>query len=288
MTPPPFSALRAFEAAARLRSFSAAGRELNVTHAAIAQQVKRLEQWFETPLMRREGRGVSPTEDGALLAHGLRDGFDAIMEAVARLTDRTSSRPLRITATPSFAANWLIPRLGDFRAAHPGVDLVIDPSSHLVDLSTGAHDVAIRYGRGAWCGLESRPLMSAQMVIAASRELIGDREVADPEDLLDYPWLREAGSDEWRFWLALYGVAEARGTHVTELPGHLLIDGLRRGLGVGLTVRAWIEPDISAGRIVTLLDGKMDDGVGYHLVTRFGPQRPPVKSFIRWATQMAL
>lgn len=283
---PPLSALRAFEAAARLGSLSAAGRELNVTHAAIAQQVKRLEQWFEVVLLERQGRGVAPTEVGAELSAGLERGFRTIFDAVALLSERNKARPLCLTATPSFVANWLFPRLNAFRAAHPDIELMIDPTSRLVDLVADGFDVGFRYGKGDWPGVDAVRLVTSEPVLGVATSLLGDATINEPRDLLDWPRLQEYGSDEWRTWFEAHGVEDPQVSNTIHVPGNFAVDGIRRGLGVGITARTWIQADIAAGRVTTVLDEKSTSNLSYYLVTKPGPQRPRVKAFTRWAIRM--
>lgn len=284
---PPLSALRAFEAAARLESLSAAGRELNVTHAAVAQQVKRLERWLEASLLQRQGRGVAATEAGRRLADGLSDGFRTIFEAVDAFSADSAARPLRLTATPSFTSNWLVPRLGDFRALYPDVELVIDPTSRLVDLAADGFDAAFRYGMGDWKGVDAVRLVASDMAIGAAVGLIGDLEINEPQDLLALPWLQEASSDEWRTWFEAHGVPDPQHKNIINMPGNLAVDGIRQGLGVGMTARTWIQADVDAGRLVTLFDEEMPSELGYYVVTRPGPHRPALKSFLKWAIDAA-
>jgi len=130
---PSLPALRAFEAAARHGSFSAAARDLNVTHAAIGQHVRALEDYYGQSLMHREGRGMTTTAEGHRLATALTEAFDQIASASADLMRQTAARALRVAVTPSFAANWLMPRIGHFWETHPEIELEIIPSMALVE-----------------------------------------------------------------------------------------------------------------------------------------------------------
>jgi len=282
---PPLSALRAFEAAARLRSLSGAARELNVTHPAIAQQVRRLEAWFGVPLMTRAGRGVEPTAAGARLAAGLEEGFGAIRRAVEGMTG--DDRPLNITLTPTFAAYWLVPRLGAFRAAHPDIPLTLDPTSESVDLRLGAHDLAIRFGKGDWPGLESERLLASDFVVAAAPSLLARYEIETPADLLALPWVQELGTDELRVWMADQGVADAVPRNVARMPGNLMLDAIRRGEAIGITGRAWLAVDIERGALTTLFDREQSPDLGYWIAALPGPRRAPAKAFVRWIKREA-
>lgn len=282
---PPLSALRAFEAAARLRSLSGAARELNVTHPAIAQQVRRLEAWFGVSLLVRAGRGVEATEAGARLAAGLEDGFGAIRRAVEAMAE--DDRPLNITLTPTFAAYWLMPRLGAFRAAHPDIPLILDPTSDSVDLRRGAHDLAIRFGAGEWPGLEATRLLPSDFVVAAAPALLAGHRIDTAADLLGLPWVQELGTDELRVWMAAQGVEDAVPRNVARMPGNMMLDAIRRGEAIGITGRAWLAMDIEAGTLVTLFDREQSSDLGYWIATLPGPRRPAAKTFIAWLKREA-
>lgn len=284
---PPLSSLRAFEAAARLGSVTAAGRELNVTHAAVSQQLRRLEQHLGVALVRRRGRGLELTEAGQRLAGPLSEGFAAMAAAVARVLDDERARPLKITLTPMFASTWLLPRLGAFREAHPGIELMLDPTCENLDLRTAGHDLAIRYGDGCWPGLESRPLLPSQFVVVVARKLL-DSLAADGEpDIRTLPWLQEQGTDELRHWLARRGVDVGQKTNIIHLPGYMTLAALRDGQGVAATTRVFVEEDIRAGRLVVLYEDLRTDATAYHLAWPEGTLRASTRAFVRWASAQA-
>jgi len=251
---PPLTSLRAFEAAARHGSLSAAARELNVTHAAIAQQVKKLEAWFAMPLMQRAGRGVATTEQGARLALGLGEGFAAMQAAVDALSEDDATRPLKITLTPSFAANWLMPRLGGFREVHPDIEIMLNPTAQPIDLIAEGYDVGFRFGAGRWAGLEAQRILDGGHAVFAAPSLLKGRKIDTPADIAALPWVQELGMDERRVWLKAHGVDESGPRNVLHMPGNLVIDAIRRGEGVGNVGRTWFEEDVAKGTVVTLFD----------------------------------
>ena len=277
---PPLSALRAFAAFAEHKNVAKAGAALNVSHAAISQQLRGLEDRLGTSLLDRSGRALSLTAEGEHLAQALLLGFGAIHGAVQDINTRGTMRPLHVSCTPMFATNWLMPRLAEFRLRHPEIDLVLDPRGELVELQPGGVDLAIRYGDGQWPGLEAEILLASPMAVVANPNLLRNRIVHSPEDLLDFPWLQELGTTEAAQWLRSRGVADAiRGTNTT-LPGNLLMEAVRDGQGVAVTVQAFVGADLRAGRLVELFSET--EGRGYHLVTRPGVQRPPARRFISW------
>ena len=283
---PPLSSLRAFEAAARHGSLSGAARELNVTHPAIAQQVRRLEEWFGTRLIERAGRGMAPTPEGARLAAALGDGFATIARAVDEIGADAEERPLKITLTPSFAVSWMMPRIGAFRSAHPDIELMINPTSEVIDLVRDDYDVAFRFGRGEWEGLEATRIFATDVVPVASAALLEKHPVERVEDLAGLPWVQELGTDEVRTWLANHGIDRLARRDVLNLPGSLIIETLRRGEGVGLTARSNVAEDLESGRLVALFEGEADPAVGYYVVHRPPPHRGPLKLFLRWVRKM--
>lgn len=283
---PSLNSLRAFSAVADALSFSKAGRALNVSHAAVSQQVRALEKHIGTTLVMRDGRGLALTPEGALLAAHLEDSFQAIRRAIDLFAKEEGSRPLKVTMTPTFAVSWLMPRISDFRLDHPDIELMLNPTAEVVDLKPGDTDVAIRFGRGEWAGVEAERLLPTNFVVVAARSLVGDREFSDPELFLDFPWLQELGTNEVSLWMQRQGVISTRKLNVTHLPGYMVLDGLRRGDGISATARAFIEADIEAGHLRVLFEDERP-GSGYYIVTRPGVMRPPLKAFVSWLRRHA-
>lgn len=277
---PPLSALRAFAAYAQCGSVASAGAALNVSHAAISQQMRALEAYLGLGLLDRSGRQMALTPEGQALAAALNEGFATIADTLDSLTGAAEDRPLHVACTPSFAANWLMPRLADFRAAHPDVHMVIDPNPERTDPTRGGIDVALRYGDGTWPGFDSEPLMPAPLVIVGAPSLFPDGPPRHASDLLTLPWLQEYGAHEATTWLASQGVTAPRAAAITQLPGNLMIDGARRGQGIAITTRLAVAEDLDAGRLLALFEA--DDGKGYHILTLPGVARPALGAFLRW------
>lgn len=284
---PSLTALRAFEAAARTGSFSAAGRELNVTHAAVAQQVRALEAHLGMSLAYREGRGLALTDEGARLASALSDGLRTMAEAVAELTEQDRARPLRITITQNFAAQWLMPRLGGFWAKHPEIALSLHPDQRVVDLAADRMDLAIRFGRGAWKGVEVEHLTHASYVVVGAPSLIGDAQSLSPAEMSRLPWVIETDWSEQLAWLRSLGIDPDQIT-VQKVPSEELArSAALQGYGLHVDVTALLADDLASGRLRAVHASGVDDSASYWLVTRPGPKKPALRTFLRWIKSVA-
>jgi LysR family glycine cleavage system transcriptional activator len=202
---PPLAALRAFEAAARLESFSRAGDEIHVTHGAVSHQVRALEDFVGAPLFVRQGRGVVPTADGRALASAVRAALAQISDAAQAIRRRHRADRLTISVMPSFGSRWLMPRVVGFMAAHPDWEVNIESTATLVDFAREDVDVAIRFGSGRWPGLHAEPLLEDEYLLVASPSLVKSRPPKTPHDLARFPMLR-ADPEPWAMWCAAAGV----------------------------------------------------------------------------------
>jgi LysR family transcriptional regulator, glycine cleavage system transcriptional activator len=283
---PPLSALRAFETAARTGSFSAAARELNVTHPAIAQQVRALETHLGLPLATGSARGITLTDDGDRLARALTDGFGTIRAALATLRQGDDA-PLRITLTPAFAAQWLMPRLGAFWAKHADVPLSLHPDKRVVDLLRDRFDLAIRFGDGHWPGLDVQMLTRPGHVVVGAPSLLDGRTGLSRDEMAALPWIIEEDWPEQITWMARNGF-DAGSVRATRLPEDMALAAARAGLGLHVEHLPLVQNDIAEGRLVCLYRGAEGaDDLGYYLVTRPGPQKVALKTFLRWINSVA-
>jgi LysR family glycine cleavage system transcriptional activator len=279
---PSMTALRAFAATAELRSFSQAARVLNVTHAAVAQQVRALEDQLGRPLVQREGRGVSLTTDGEQLAEALGEGFAAFQRGLEALRAGEADRPVRVSLTASFAAQWLMPRLKDFWARHPDIGLSLHPDSRVVDLHRERMDLAIRYGNGDWPGVEATYLTSARMVIAGAPGLIGERNLT-LQDMAGMDWILSRTWPEQDAWLRQLGL-DPESLNRTDINSEeLAIAAARQGLGLVIESVALIESDVSDGRLRIVHESR-DRLPAYFIVTLPGPKRAAARAFQKWLT----
>jgi LysR family glycine cleavage system transcriptional activator len=283
---PTLNSLRAFTAVAESLSFSQAATSLNVTHAAVSQQVKALEDRIGLTLIERKGKKISLTTEGKSLARDLTRGFSVIHDGVKALTRATSERAVQVTMPPAFAIGYLMPRIADFQHEHPEVTLMLNPTAEVMELAQGGIDVAIRYCDGVVPGMEVIPLLIADMVVVGARELVQEKKINDPATLCNLPWLQELGSNDTNEWVERQKITPEKTMQVTYMPGSLIMDAVRRGHGLTFTARNFVEKDIEAGLLVELFS-EVDLGE-YYIVTRSGVLRSPVLSFVNWLKRQSV
>jgi LysR family glycine cleavage system transcriptional activator len=265
---PPLNALRAFEAAARHLSFTRAADELHVTQTAISHQIRGLEERLGVRLFRRLPRGLLLTEEAQRFLPPVREAFDQIAAAAERLTAVGSSSTLTVSVLPSFAAKWLVPRLGSFRAAYPDLDLRISASSQLVDFARDDVDVGIRMGRGMYPGLRVERLFGEALVPVCSPQLLeGPHPLLRPEDLAHHVLLHDDDTTGWELWLELAGVKSVsarRGPIFTD--SGMVVQAAAEGQGVALARSVLAAGDIAAGRLIRPFDVTIPRDLAYYLV----------------------
>lgn len=283
---PSLTALRAFAATADLRSFSQAARALNVTHAAVAQQVRALEDHFGRSLVQREGRGVSLTVEGEQLAVALGEGFTVIQRGVEALRSGEADQPVRVTLTASFAAQWLMPRLRDFWEKFPDIGLSLHPDNRVVDLHRERMDLAIRYGNGDWPGLEASYLASARLVVAGAPSLVPEGQHPTPAEMQQMDWILARNWPEQDNVLRNLGLDPTQ-LSATDFPGEeLAIAAARQGLGLVVENLALIESDVTEGRLRVVQESR-EKLPAYFVLTLPGPQRAAARAFLKWLRAQA-
>jgi LysR family glycine cleavage system transcriptional activator len=288
---PPLNGLKAFEAAARHLSISAAASELNVTPAAISQQIRGLEAQLGVELFRRGNRTMALSEHGRMLLPGLSDGFDLIGDAVAKVRKAQESGPLNVSTSPSFAAKWLIPRLDRFQSAHPDIEVRIAATMDLVDFRNDDADCGIRFGPGKYDGLESVWLMGEEVFPVCSPKLLEGEHPLTSLDRLKHHRLIHDGTmtptslaPDWRMWLQAAGVEDVDAGHGMILsPWTMVVQAAIEGQGVALGRRALVAADMEAGRLVRPFDLGLPIPFSHWLV--YLPdalRRRKVKAFHDW------
>lgn len=275
---PSLTSLRAFEAAARCLSFTAAGNELNVTHGAVIQQVRRLEEHLDIKLIKSSGPKLYLTNEGEKYAEAIRKSFIVISNATNNLSDDSNESNLRITATPSFAHLWLWPNYSEFRKLLPKINITILPTVKTLDLSSGECDIAIRFGTGQWEGYESDLLITTDAIVACSPSIIKNNQSANLDSIQHLPWLQETGSEELR---ALSN--QLTNYSITHLPGSMLVDAMVKGHGVAITSRFLVEREIERGSLKVLHTFDAPKGIaGYYFVKPANLQSNAISIFREW------
>jgi LysR family glycine cleavage system transcriptional activator len=288
---PPLSALRAFEAAARLVSFSRAADELHVTPAAVSHQIHALEQDLGVKLFNRLNRSIELTASARVLLPGLTEAFAGIQSSVRRLRAHNDTGTLTVTASPSFAAKWLVLRLHRFQEQCLDVDVRISATDDLVDLTKGDFDIAIRYGTGNYPGLEVELLFTNEVFPACSPQLLANGPpLRTPDDLPLHNLIHDQAVERdplvptWPMWLKAAGVKNvpaATGLSFNNM--HLALDAAIAGHGVVLAQSTIAAADLAAGRLVRLFSLALPDQFAYYIVTAPGTlERPKIRAFRDW------
>ena len=287
---PPLNALRAFEAAARSLSFKKAADELHVTPAAISQQIKTLEDFLGIKLFHRMTRAIRLTEAGEAALPSLTLGFDHLAVGVSRLRKERDSGLLTISASPGFASMWLVPRLDCFFRQHPEIEVRIDGTDRVVDVTKGDADVAIRYGPGGYIGVTVDFLFNQRNTPVCSPTLVRDPEtpLRNPEDLQHHTLLHvdwSSADASWRMWLAAAGVTgvdPARGPHFMQ--EDMAVQAALDGQGVALIGDRLVAEHLAAGRLINPFEASPQTPLSfsYYLLS---PKRNPtakVAAFRDW------
>jgi LysR family transcriptional regulator, glycine cleavage system transcriptional activator len=291
---PPLNAVRAFEAAARRRSFKEAAAELGVTHGAISRQVQLLEQWCGAPaLFRRTNRGVALTPDGDALLAEVGPALDRIATAARQHKQRRDVRRptiLRVNALATFSLRWLLPRLPLFREAHPGIEVLLTTANDPVDALAEEYDVVVRGGPDTFHGFASRPLLNERRLPVCSPALVERLALTTIPDLERHTLLHVTTMPRlWRDWLTEAGFATlAPAASLTLDHFYLSIQAAIDGLGVAMGPTALVNDDLAAGRLVTPFPGLSLPARSYfaYLPLR-DPVDPASSVFCEWLINLA-
>jgi LysR family glycine cleavage system transcriptional activator len=285
---PSLNGLRAFEAAARHLSFTAAASELNVTQTAISHQIRRLEEELGIRLFVRRNRALALTAEARDYLPGVRAAFNDLRLATDRLLRRDDGHVLTVSTLASLAAKWLLPRLSAFQESHPGIDVRITTSTGLVDFRTGDVDAAIRYGRGHWQGLRADWLMADELFPVCSPALLnGNKPLRCPEDLVHHTLLHSSGGydDDWRLWLTAAGLP----ADISRQPGlsfdliFLTVQAAIDGSGIAMGRTSYVQDDIAKGRLVVPFEIALPADAGFYLVSPEAKTDPPkLAAFRQW------
>jgi LysR family transcriptional regulator, glycine cleavage system transcriptional activator len=290
------NALRAFEASARHLSFSAAALELNVTPAAVGQQVRSLEAWLGTTLFRRVNSGASRltlTDVARSALPDIRAGFDRLSIGLDRLRDATAHGVLTITVSPAFAAKWLLPRIDRFQAAHPDTDVRLNTTQQSLDFLTHGIDIGVRYGAGRWAGLSAAHLMDEEIFPVCAPSLMNrdSASLRSPPDLARYTLIHDLTIENnvdfptWDTWLAAAGYSAIDTRHGLRINNSAaVLQAAIEGQGVALARSVMVADDLAGGRLVRPFPSiECPLTLGYYVVVRPDcAELPRIAAFRDW------
>jgi len=287
----PLMALRAFVEVGQRGSVKAAAEALHVTSGAVSQQIRQLEERVGITLFLRERQGLRLTPAGAEVYPTLLSAFHQIEQSMQRLDAARTRQTLTVSTLASFAASWLIPRLGRFSERYPQIEVRVEASPQRVDMRQPGVDIAIRHGLGAWPGVDAVHLMAPVLVPVACPGLMAtDAPLTTPADCLAWPLLHDSERADWSLWLAAHGVSgDARSERGTAFDDDfLLIRAAEAGQGLALVPQEYAREEIAAGRLVQVLDKPWPARFAYYLVTRPADAgRHEIRVFSDWIRQEA-
>ncbi|MBX8607715.1 LysR family transcriptional regulator [Pseudomonas capsici] len=289
--------LRAFEAAARLRSFTAAAMELETTQPAVSQQIKRLEEQLAIRLFNRVYRGIELTEAGEILFSHVQSGLQSIESGLVAITERRQNEVLQVATDFAFASYWLMPRLHRFHKHHPDVDVSLVTSERSHSMLSADIDVAVLFGDGRFKQGESRWLFSEEVFPVCSPQLLAGRATPLPNEALRefaLLHLRSEGNNNWFDWA---GVFRALNIPQAPAPGQLrfdnytlLIQAAIAGQGIAIGWRHLVDDLLDQGLLCRPIAATAISACGYYVIL---PQRKRrlqvVQQFVDWlASEQAL
>ncbi|HEY0334945.1 MAG TPA: LysR substrate-binding domain-containing protein [Stenotrophomonas sp.] len=265
MSRPPLHALQAFVTAARLGNLTRAAEAMHVTVSALSHQMRGLEERLGYPLLRRHPRGVTPTPEGQRLLERVGPHLDAIAREVQPFAARRDD-VLTLSVTPSMASAWLVPRLSQFFASHPKIEISLLSSERLVDFDRELQiDAAMRVGHGRWPGLIAEPLFDEWLVPMASPALVARMGGVGAQPLAQWPLLGDPDG-QWNRWFELVGEAPPTGYVVflddSESHHRAALDGV--GVALGRVTRARLL--IDSGQLVPLSARRLKTAYSHYLV----------------------
>jgi LysR family glycine cleavage system transcriptional activator len=282
----PLLGLRAFVETGRHGSLTAAADAMGVTPGAISQQLRQLQERLGVSLFDRTRHGVVLSAAGARVYPELLQAFDQIAQSLQTLERWETRCTLRISAAPSFAAQWLAPRLGGFSALHPQVDVQLDASAALSNLRRDGVDIAIRHGLGRYPGLHAEHLLAPVLLPVASPALLaGAPTVSSVQDCLQLPLLQDADRSDWRLWFQALDLPVderlERGPAFDD--DLLLIRAAVAGQGIALVRDIHAAEELANGRLQVVIDQPWPQAFAYYAVTRAdGEANAAIPAFMTW------
>lgn len=287
---PPLNALRVFDAAARHLSFTKAAEELFVTQAAVSHQIKSLEDFLGLKLFRRRNRSLLLTEEGQSYYLDIKEIFSAINDATRKLQARSAKGALTVSLLPSFAIQWLVPRLSSFNMAYPGIDVRIQAVDRDEEKLADDVDVAIFYGRGNWPGLRVEKLYAEYLLPVCSPMLLtGDNPLKTTADLAHFTLLHDASRRDWQSYIRQLGLQ-----HINVQQGPIfshsamVLQAAIHGQGVALANNVMAQSEIEAGRLVCPFNDVLVSKNAFYLVCHDSQaELGKIAAFRQWILEKA-
>jgi len=282
---PPLNSLKAFEAAARLKSFSLAAAELSVTDGAVSRHVQQLEDWLGIPLFVRLHRKVELTAEGAAYQAEAGAALDRLALATSRLVEERTHRILRVNAMVSLTLRWLVPRLSGFQLAHPNVEVRLTTSDAPVPELSTAFDVIIRGGPDLAPGFNAYAFLSDSHLPVCSPKLLAQRPIHRIADLEQHTFIHAVTMETgWTEWLAAAGARDLQPLHSLTFENvYVAIQAAIDGLGVAMGLTAFTDDDVADGKLVRPFSGPIIPSWRYHAyVAKERSDDPAINQFLEW------
>ena len=280
---PSIQTLRAFDAAARHGSYSAAAEELGITHGAVSHRIRELEERLNVRLFRRTGRLMVPTREAVSLLAQVQQALGTLGRAFPERS-RAAPEKLTVSVHPSLAHCWLLPNIGGFLAEFPDIDLEIRSTADLDDFLDPGIDITLRYGSGGWPNANDERLAGDVVFPACAPEYRDRLKIAEPQDLSRCVLLRHAWQP-WAMWFVQARLRLAEPAHGLSLSdGAMALDAAASGLGVALARGLFAKRDIESGRLVRLFEIEAEDIYAYFVAWRVGSRLTTAgEAFRDWA-----
>jgi LysR family glycine cleavage system transcriptional activator len=285
---PPLETLRVFEVACRHGSYSEAARELHVTHSAVSQRIRQLEDELGLTLFERQGNRMVLTSSGLRLQAGVKSAFSELSAALGSLQTRRIDTEVTVSLLPVMAARWLVPRLSRFRARFPRINLHIKTGRSLANFKSDGVDIAIRFGTGDWKGLRATKLLDEEVFPVCSPSFNDGRLPKDSAAMLSLPLLIDRNLS-WHAWFKSAGVKldrEIVGTSFTDT--NALMEAAVTGQGIALGRLSFTRSDILAGKLVRLSEHGLRVSYCHYAVYPIASEsNPALVAFRDWLIEEA-
>jgi LysR family transcriptional regulator, glycine cleavage system transcriptional activator len=285
---PPLESLRVFEVACRHGSYSEAARELHVTHSAVSQRIRQLEEELGLTLFERQGNRMVPTSGGLRLQAGVKNAFSELSASLGGIKTHRTDAEITVSLLPVMATRWLVPRLPRFKTRFPHINLHIKTGQSLANFKSDGVDIAIRFGTGDWKGLRAIKLLDEEFFPVCSPSLNGGRLPKDPASMLSEPLLIDRNLS-WHAWFKSAGLKLDRditGTSFTDT--NALMEAAVTGQGIALGRLSFTRSDILAGRLVRLSEHSLHVSYRHYAVYPASSEsNPALVAFRDWLIEEA-